>query len=209
MRTVSAPIAVQRRSIVATASARLVAVGQRTQRFPSNSNGLAASGPTRSVPAIGWQATNAPGGSLGSTAAIAVALTDPTSMTMAPGSSAGAISAAISPRLRTGVASTTSAAPRAASAAEVAERSMIPSACARSSFSRVRLQATTSVTAPAARAASATEPPICPAPITAKRPSAGPDQRRCVLMREPGVLGGHRREKLPVVVRNRNDYWPV
>ena len=46
---------------------------------------------------------------------------EPTSMTMASGSSAGAISAAISPRLRTGVARTTSAAPRAASAADGAD----------------------------------------------------------------------------------------
>jgi hypothetical protein len=61
---------------------------------------------------------NAPGGSFGSTAAIAAAFTLPTSITSAPGSSTGAISAAAPPRLRTGVASTTSAAPRAASAAE-------------------------------------------------------------------------------------------
>ena len=93
----------------------------------------------------------------------------------------GAIVGRRSPRLRTGVASTTSAAPRAASAADGAARSMIPSACARSSLSRVRLQATTSLTAPATRAPSATEPPICPTPITAIRPSAAPDQRRCVL----------------------------
>ena len=91
---------------------------------------------------------------------MAAAFTDPTSMTTAPAASAGAISAASSPRLRTGAARTISAAPRAASAADGAARSMIPSATARSSFSRVRLQATTSVTAPAARAARATEPPI-------------------------------------------------
>ena len=111
MRTGSAPIAVQSRSMVTTDSSRLRAVGQTTQRFPSNSSGLAASGPTRSVPAIGWQAMNDPGGSFGSTAAIAAAFTLPTSITSAPGSSTGAISAAAPPRLRTGVASTTSAAP--------------------------------------------------------------------------------------------------
>ena len=57
MRTGSAPIAVHSRSTVATAASLLRGVGQITQRFPSNSSGLAASGPTRSVPAIGWQAT--------------------------------------------------------------------------------------------------------------------------------------------------------
>jgi hypothetical protein len=175
-------MAAHSRSIVTTDSSRLCAVGQTTQRFPSNSRGLAASGPTRSVPAIGWQAMNAPGGSFGSTAAIAAAFTLPTSITSAPGSSTGAISAAAPPRLRTGVASTTSAAPRAASAAEEAARSMIPSACARSSFSRVRLHATTSVIAPATRAPSATEPPICPAPITASRPKGAPVHRRCALI---------------------------
>ena len=46
-------MAVQRRSTVATASSRLCAVGQITQRFPSKSSGLAASGPMRSVPAMG------------------------------------------------------------------------------------------------------------------------------------------------------------
>ena len=55
---------------------------------------------------------------------------------------------------------------------------MMPSACARSSVSALRPQPTTSLTAPAARAASATEPPICPTPMTASDPSGVPDQRR-------------------------------
>src|SRR5262252_11170953 len=107
MRTGSAPIAVQSRSTVATAGSLLRGVGQITQRFPSNSSGLAASGPTRSVPAIGWQGTYAPGRSFGSTDAIAAPLTLPTSNTSALSSSSLAIAAAATPRLPTGVASTT------------------------------------------------------------------------------------------------------
>ena len=53
MRTGSAPMAVHSASIATTASSRLAADGQITQRLPSNSSGLAASGPKRSVPAMG------------------------------------------------------------------------------------------------------------------------------------------------------------
>ena len=48
--------------------------GQITQRLPSNSSGLAASGPMRSVPAIGWQATKAPCGRWRSTSRMAARL---------------------------------------------------------------------------------------------------------------------------------------
>ena len=90
-----------RRSTVATAASLLRGVGQTTQRLPSNSSGLAASGPTRSVPAIGWQATNAPGRSFGSTEAIAREL-DKAALVFDVGSVKSAAIASVEPKLRPG-----------------------------------------------------------------------------------------------------------
>ena len=75
-------------------------------------------GPECSVPATGCAGTKCtPSGRCGATAATTAALTEPTSVTMAPGFSAGAIASATSPQAPTGTQRMTRSAPRAPAAA--------------------------------------------------------------------------------------------
>jgi hypothetical protein len=167
------PIAVHSRSTAATAASLLAGVGQITQRLPSNSSGLAASGPTRSVPRSGDTRRTRP-------AAAWAHGRDRRRLDAADVEhqrrlgQLGAIAAAASPRLRTGVARTTDRRP--ARRLRRRTRGAIDDAqCLRAvELLLGAAPGTTSVTAPATRALSATEPPICPHADDAIDPSGGP-----------------------------------
>ncbi len=89
------------------------------QRF-SNRSAKPASGPDFSVPASGWPGMKCtPAGTCGCICAMTDALVEPTSVRIAPGFSAGAISSATSPDAPTGTETTTRSASCTASAASV------------------------------------------------------------------------------------------
>ena len=84
----------------------------------SNSEAKPASGPECSVPAIGWVGTKCtPSGTCGPTASTTAALTEPTSITVAPGFRCGAMASATTPIAPTGTASTIRSAPSTAASA--------------------------------------------------------------------------------------------
>ena len=144
----------------------------------------------------GGRARSAPGsGRCGTTSRTTCALTEPTSVTIAPGARPGAMACATAPMAPGGVPRRPGRHPRPRRPGSVAARSQRPSSSARSRVSSLRAQATISPASPVARSTRASEPLISPMPISATRskgrrwplrPSAtksreGPD--------EPPVLG--------------------
>ena len=114
------PTACQNAASRATASPFVPAGGVRMHQRPSNNAAKPAAGPDRSVPAMGWPGTKwTPSGTCGAMAAITDALVEPTSVRIAPGSRADAISRATVPDAPTGTDTITRSAPSAAFAALV------------------------------------------------------------------------------------------
>ncbi len=96
------------------------------QGLPAYRLASAAPGPLASVPARGWQPTKRSASAVASTPAMTGPFTLPMSITSASGATCPAMAAASGTRLRTGADSTTSSAPRTASAGPAALRSTIP-----------------------------------------------------------------------------------
>ena len=86
----------------------------------SNRAAKPASGPEYSVPAMGWPGTKWTwDGRWGAMAAITASLTEPTSVTIAPGARCGPICSATAPHAPTGTDTITRSAPLTASPASV------------------------------------------------------------------------------------------
>jgi len=110
-----------------------------------------------------------PCGTCGATALITARLTEPTSVSVAPGARCGPISSATAPIAPTGTQSTTRSAPCTASAALSVTRSTRPISRATPRVSAERAVPTISPASPARRIASDIEPAISPSPIRATR----------------------------------------
>ena len=154
------------RRTLATAEPSVPGVGVSTHHRLRKSSAKPASGPEFSVPAMGWPGTKwTPSGRCGSTTRITDVFTDPTSVTTAPGRSAGAIAAATSPYADTGVPITTRSAPSTAASGASATVSTIPSSRTRSRVARVRANATWCPATPLDVSARASELLISPQPM--------------------------------------------
>jgi hypothetical protein len=110
-----------------------------------------------------------PSGICGATAAITACLTEPTSVTVAPGARCGPISRATCSITPTGVASTTRSAPATASAAVSRTRSTKPSSIAAAIVSALRAWPTISPARPARFIAWPIDEAMSPSPISATR----------------------------------------
>src|ERR1700689_5303567 len=144
--------------------------GVRLHQRPTNNSAKPASGPECSVPATGCAGTKCtPLGMCGPISRTMAPLTEPTSDTIAPGLSCGAISLAIAPQAPTGAQTMTRSAPATAAALVSTTWSASPSSATRRRVAAERALATISRTAPCARAARAIEEPIRPTPIKASR----------------------------------------
>jgi hypothetical protein len=126
MGSTRAPSACQNAVAWSTAAGEARPPGQTKQIRSRKRPGSAADGPDRSFPAMGWHPTNRPVDIAASTAAMTAPFTLPTSITRASGETARAIRLARAPRLPTGAASTTRAAPATASSGVAAASSRIP-----------------------------------------------------------------------------------
>ena len=133
-----APSARQKSASASTAAGSASGSGvSRVQRL-SKSCANPAPGPECSVPASGCAGTKCtPAGTCGATASITARLTEPTSLSVAPGASRGPISAATSAIAPTGTARTTRSAPSTASPA-LSKTSASPSRAASARVSAVR-----------------------------------------------------------------------
>src|SRR4051812_17222088 len=150
-------------------------MGVSNVQRPSNNSTNPASGPECSVPAIGCAGTKCtPAGTSGPTSRITDCLVDPTSVSTAPGARCGAMRAARSANAPTGAHSITQSAPSTALAGSISTRSAMPSSLARWSVFWVRALTTISAAiSPRCRAMRATEDPINPIPIRARRLKTG------------------------------------
>ena len=114
------PSAFQKVSSLSTAATSLSGSGVRMHQRPWNRSSRAASGPEFSVPATGCAGTKCtPFGMCGSMSAITVCFTEPTSETMHPGLSLGAIVLVAWPQAPTGVQTMTRSASSTAAARSV------------------------------------------------------------------------------------------
>src|SRR5690606_35489323 len=115
-----------------------------------------------------------PGGKRGGSVRHNSALVLPTSVTTVPGAKAGAAWAARSAMVRTGVAKTTTSAPRTPSCRSVVPPSTAPTATASATVSARRATPTTRSMPGARRSAMPMEPPISPRPtMLTTRPTLG------------------------------------
>src|SRR5271154_6558605 len=197
MASTLAPSARQNAASFSTAAGSAPSGGVRMHQRPTNSSAKPASGPEYSVPATGCAGTKCtPSGRCGPMSRTMAPLTEPTSETVAPGLSCGAISLAISPQTRTGAQTMTRSAPATAAALVSTTWSASPSSATRRRVAAERALAAISRTAPCARAARAIDEPIRPTPIRARRLKIG-----------AGVATGLRRVRQEVL--ERRDDQPV
>src|SRR5580704_4832421 len=165
-----APSARQNAASFSVAAGSAFSGGVRMHQRSTNSSAKPASGPECSVPATGCAGTKCtPLGMCGPISRTMAPLTEPTSDTIAPGLSCGAISLAIAPQAPTGAQTMTRSAPATAAALVSTTWSASPSSATRRRVAADRALATISRTAPCARAARAIDEPIRPTPIKARR----------------------------------------
>src|SRR5215831_11770856 len=115
-----APMSRQNAASFSTAAATASGGGVKMHQRLTNSSAKPESGPEYSVPATGWAGTKCtPAGMWGCIASITACFTEPTSDTMQPGLSLGAIALATAPQAPTGVQTITRSASSQAAARSV------------------------------------------------------------------------------------------
>ena len=162
-------------------------------------------------PATGWPGTKRRGSRCGPTRPMTGALTEPTSVTMASGPSAGAMARATSPIAPTGTASTTRSAPSTAARGSVVASSTRPSSSARRAVAAQRSSATVRRARRRRRRSRASEPPTSPMPTTATRSKRTTGVRAGPRGASPSSAGGSSTSACawaPSLMRHPPVRWP-